>query len=159
MKQVILPRTAFFFAKETLIMENFYEELKRYYLPAFGWQNGVTTGSFGRWFDDWEAENKQTYVFDVLPTGGQGSLGYLGHYGGCTHDYDYFLSLKNFGVTCYIYKPLLPTQDLKGGLVVDWREIIYQMALDYMEHSHDDDYEIVLAKNNPEFIYGVTGYE
>ena len=41
----------------------------------------------------------------------------------------------------------------------DWRELIYQMALDYLEHNHDDDYEVVLYKNNPSFRYGRTGYE
>ena len=41
----------------------------------------------------------------------------------------------------------------------DWRELIYQMAQDYMEHNHDDDYEIKLYKNNPSFKYGHTGYE
>lgn len=135
------------------------EELQRYYQPAFGWTNGVSVGTFGKWFDDWEAENHKTYVFDVLPTGGTGSLGYLGHYTQCSHYYEYFLNLKYYGVTCYIYKPLLPTQDLKGGFVVDWREIIYQMALDFLAHGHDDDYEIILARNNPEYVHGITGYE
>ena len=117
----------------------------------------VSEGVYGKWFEDWEAENHKTYVFDVLPD--NKGLGYLGHYGGCTHKYSYFLNLKNQGVICYIYKPLLPTQDLHRGLVVDWREIIYQMAQDYMNHNHDDDFEIVLARNNPEYERGITGYE
>lgn len=128
------------------------EDIKEYY--GYGY---IAEGSFGKWFEDWEAENHQTYVFDVLPDGK--GLGYLGHYGGCSHQYSYFLNLKNQNVTCYIYKPLLPTQDLHGGLVVDWREIIYQMAQDYISHSHDDDFEIVLARNNPEYERGITGYE
>ena len=41
----------------------------------------------------------------------------------------------------------------------DWRELIYQMGLDYLEHNHDDDYEVVLYRNNPSFMYGRTGYE
>ena len=116
----------------------------------------VSEGTYGKWFEDWEAENHQTYVFDVLPNG---KLGYLGHYGGCSHRYTYFLDMKNYDVTCYIYKPLLPTQDLQGGMIVDWRELIYQMALDYMAHSYEDDFEVVLARNNPEFVRGITGYE
>lgn len=128
------------------------EDIKEYY--GYGY---ISEGAYGKWFEDWEAENHQTYVFDVLPDGK--GLGYLGHYGGCSHQYSYFLNLKNQNVTCYIYKPLLPTQDLHGGLVVDWREIIYQMAQDYMTHSHDDDFEIVLARNNPEYERGITGYE
>lgn len=127
------------------------QDIKQYY--GYG---AISEGSYGKWFEDWEAENHQTYVFDVLPNG---KLGYLGHYGGCSHRYTYFLNLKQYNVTCYIYKPLLPTQDLHGGLVVDWREIIYQMAQDYMTHSHDDDFEVVLARNNPEYANGITGYE
>ena len=126
------------------------EDIKAYY------DSSVSEGYYGKWFDDWEAEEHKTYVFDVLPNG---KLGYLGHYGGCTHPYTYFLNLKNKNVICYIYKPLLPTQDLKGGFVVDWREIIYQMAQDYMTHCHDDDFEIILARNNPEYENGITGYE
>ena len=127
-------------------------DIKMYY--GYGY---VAEGSYGKWFEDWETESHQTYVFDVLPDGK--GLGYLGHYTTCTHHYSYFLNLKNQNVTCYIYKPLLPTQDLHSGLIVDWREIIYQMAQDYMAHSHDDDFEIVLAKNNPEYERGITGYE
>lgn len=41
----------------------------------------------------------------------------------------------------------------------DWRELIYQMAQDYYDHNHDDDYEIVLHNNNPSFPFGKTGYE
>jgi hypothetical protein len=33
------------------------------------------------------------------------------------------------------------------------------MAQDYMTHSHDDDFEVVLARNNPEYANGITGYE
>ena len=45
---------------------------------------------------------------------------------------------------------------------VDWRELIYRMAIDYRRHNHDDDFEVRLAKNNsPWELYpkGVTGYE
>ena len=41
----------------------------------------------------------------------------------------------------------------------DWRELIYQMAVDYYDHNHDDDYEIVLKRNNPTYPFGRTGYE
>jgi hypothetical protein len=33
------------------------------------------------------------------------------------------------------------------------------MAIDYFNHNHDDDYEIQLHKNNPEYKFGKTGYE
>ena len=26
----------------------------------------------------------------------------------------------------------------------DWRELIYQMPVDYFDHNHEDDYEIIL---------------
>lgn len=41
----------------------------------------------------------------------------------------------------------------------DWRELIYQMAVDYLDHNHDDDYEVILYQNNPSYRYGRTGYE
>ena len=49
---------------------------------------------------------------------------------------------------------------------VDWREIIYQMALDYYKYYHTDMYEYYLRQNNQFFIdnksaypRGETGYE
>jgi hypothetical protein len=62
------------------------QDIKQYY--GYG---AISEGSYGKWFEDWETENHQTYVFDVLPNG---KLGYLGHYGGCSHRYTYFLNLK-----------------------------------------------------------------
>ena len=41
----------------------------------------------------------------------------------------------------------------------DWREIIYQMAKDHLNHNHDDDFEVVLSRNNPIYKHGRTGYE
>lgn len=54
--------------------------------------------------------------------------------------------------------------------VRDWRELIYQMAIDYRKHMHDaetpdaetdfiDSFLPVIAQNNPEYIDGQTGYE
>ncbi len=43
---------------------------------------------------------------------------------------------------------------------MDWREIIYRMAIDYRRYNHDDDFEVRLAANNtPLYPRGVTGYE
>lgn len=43
---------------------------------------------------------------------------------------------------------------------VDWREIIYQMALDYNKHYHEDDFLYQVAQNNKDYYpYGQTGYE
>lgn len=41
----------------------------------------------------------------------------------------------------------------------DWREIIYQMALDYYRYNTFDDFEIRLIQANPEYPTGQTGYE
>lgn len=42
----------------------------------------------------------------------------------------------------------------------DWREIIYQMALDYRKHNHEDDFLLTVQKNNPDhYPEGITGYE
>lgn len=41
----------------------------------------------------------------------------------------------------------------------DWRELIYQMASDYLKHGTEDNFAQKIQENNPEFIHGVTGYE
>lgn len=43
--------------------------------------------------------------------------------------------------------------------VVDWRELIYLMAVDYFAHNHDDDFAIQIARRNPQYPFGKTGYE
>ena len=96
---------------------------------------------------------------------------------GCGHTFDIFLSLSHvYNVDSWCYKPYLPnggeifydmpTADGYRFHVVDWREIIYQMAKDYYLHNHDDDYEVMLNRNNtlPDFNIrlferGHTGYE
>lgn len=46
--------------------------------------------------------------------------------------------------------------DLRGG----WREMIYQMALDYRRCNHDSDFEYKLKQANPDLVKnGRTGYE
>jgi hypothetical protein len=45
-------------------------------------------------------------------------------------------------------------------IIVDWREIIYQMAVDFREYGQNDDYISKLQKLNPKTcIKGKTGYE
>ena len=47
-----------------------------------------------------------------------------------------------------------------GQIHCDWRELIYQMASDYMKHNKDDDFIIQVGKNNPDYYPdGYTGYE
>lgn len=50
---------------------------------------------------------------------------------------------------------------VEGERVVytEWREIIYQMALDYYKYNILDDFELRLIKANPEYPTGQTGYE
>jgi len=113
---------------------------------------------------------RDIYIFDVES---DGTLGYYGHYNGCTHYYEYFLerALEGLG-TSYIYKPEIPESE--GGdvsnIVVDimknrvynqdWREIIYQMALDYYQHGQEEDFEQRIIENNyPYYPTGLTGYE
>lgn len=42
---------------------------------------------------------------------------------------------------------------------MDWRELIYRMALDYYRHNQEENFLINLELANPEFIDGKTGYE
>ena len=47
-----------------------------------------------------------------------------------------------------------------GVAPVDWREIIYQMAIDHFKYGHLDDFELKLQAANPnEYPNGITGYE
>lgn len=119
--------------------------------------NGRSTVSYssycsGKWGANWA--NKKLFVFDVV----DGKLGYHGHNPTCTHLYhDYFMNLYHDAALsghdfhAYIYKPQLPSQvvyDIEAALseqakllanpVVDWREIIWRMADDYMKHSMKD---------------------
>ena len=96
---------------------------------------------------------------------------------GCGHSFEIFQALHDsYNVDSWIYKPIIPnggelvydmpTADGYRFNIVDWREIIYQMAKEYYLHNHDDDYEIMLNRNNtiPQFHmrlfeHGRTGYE
>ena len=47
----------------------------------------------------------------------------------------------------------------ENGLQVDWREIIYQMAIDYQANNAKDDFYKKLKENNDYVVNGKTGYE
>lgn len=47
----------------------------------------------------------------------------------------------------------------ENDMVVDWREIIYQMALDYYASGNEEDFRFQVAAANPEYPLGKTGYE
>ena len=42
---------------------------------------------------------------------------------------------------------------------VDWRELIYQMALDYRKYNYQDDFLYYIIQSNPQYPTGKTGYE
>lgn len=64
-----------------------------------------------------------------------------------------------------ILQNILKIQDTKnketvGVQYVDWREIIYQMALDYRNQHYNHDFEYRLSKLNDDlYLNGKTGYE
>ena len=41
----------------------------------------------------------------------------------------------------------------------DWRELIYQMAIDFRKHGTKPDYYLQLEQYNPQYLNGKTGYE
>lgn len=83
-------------------------------------------------------------------------------------DYLYFSRLKDQkgnniienvtknGTTSSYFKNSLFTI---SGENYDWRELIYQMALDYYKCGQDEDFRMRLAQANPQFPLGYTGYE
>lgn len=98
------------------------------------------------------------------------------YHGGCAHSYTWWLeSFDSGGIYeggfAYFYKPQVPADELgEGGqgLILgdqivynlDWRELIYQMALDYMDRGDEDDFLIRLREKNASFYpTGITGYE
>ena len=104
-------------------------------------------------------------------------------YSGCSNDHTYLEFLENDvkkdGNTVYFYHPAFPAYDSyedlvsdqidkeyeeyeKQGLLnyVDWREVIYQMALDYYKYNTLDEFESRLIEANPiDYPTGQTGYE
>lgn len=60
--------------------------------------------------------------------------------------------------TYNIYFYILPNKKYSTS-DYDWRELIYQMALDYFGHNQESDYLIKIEASNPSFIDGKTGYE
>ena len=116
--------------------------------------------------------NRPVFLFDVNK---DGTLGYIGHNpirdnqlpeNYCWHTYSYFLDLATGGNLAYIYKPKIPTNVNINYKKVDWREIIYQMALDYFKHGQEEDFLYKVQTNNLKmdglssyYPEGETGYE
>ena len=116
--------------------------------------------------------NRPVFLFDVNK---DGTLGYIGHNpwedgrlpeDSCWHLYSYFLDLAKDGNLAYIYKPKIPAYVNINYKKVDWREIIYQMALDYFKHGQEEDFLYQVQNNNLKmdglssyYPEGETGYE
>lgn len=118
--------------------------------------NGAKIGPY---YGSWDNEKEDLYVFDLLS---DNTIGYVGHGASCTHPWNsYFDPLYQHGGRAFVYKPIIPTQDSENIYYTkqNWRELIYQMACDYQQYGHDDDYAIRLAKLNPTYKNGQTGYE
>ena len=95
-------------------------------------------------------------------------------HGICGHTYTYYIQQAQNGIGAYIHDPQIPdkvldnldestlydgrTEIISG---VDWREIIYQMAIDYNAHCHEDDFMVKVYNNNEGLFNedGTTGYE
>lgn len=61
------------------------------------------------------------------------------------------------GTILYSVEPI--KSDIENK-VCDWREIIYQMAIDFRRHNREDEFYITIRRNNPETCpKGMTGYE
>lgn len=96
-------------------------------------------------------------------------------YHGCGHTYLLMLEYEETKecFKSYVYKPKIPGLDysaeqvgdivytaVKPDKIVDWREIIYQMALDFFQYNQKDDFLAVIgANNNVLYPTGYTGYE
>ncbi len=144
------------------------------------------TGSIGRYCKEttkldlnsifppgsWWNMDRPVFLFDVNK---DGTLGFVGHNPisdlwlpeqSCGHTYSYFLDLAKDGNLAYIYKPKIPTDVNINYKKVDWREIIYQMALDYFKHGQEEDFLYQVQNNNLKmdglssyYPEGETGYE
>lgn len=120
----------------------------------------------------WNA-NEPLFLFDITPQGGLYSAVHNppnDNYTpaqSCGHSYSWFIDrANNEGIRSFIYDPTIPSTVKILYNKVDWREIIYQMALDYMDHQGEDDFLLKVAENNisvedGESYYptGYTGYE
>ena len=126
----------------------------------------------------WDKNRTDLHIFDVDITEDgnlNGPLRSAVHNPSCSHTYtSYFLNnaKKNHFVS-YIYKPKFPESVqvvIDQNMIIkaankrhyncEWREIIYQMAKDYLKHEHDQDFLSAVAENNPDYYpSGYTGYE
>lgn len=74
---------------------------------------------------------------------------------------EYYISFDKVLYTTHSLDNLnFDLSDLAFKCDLDWRELIYQMSLDYFKYNTQDDFELELRKNNLHFYpTGRTGYE
>lgn len=132
-------------------------------------------GTYHMW-QNWE--NRPLHIFDVKITENgdlNGPLYSVVHNPYCGHLYtSYFLNEgKEKGFVSYIFNPTFPVSvetQINNTVLTklmgqqhwgcDWREVLYQMARDYLKYEHTPDFLSTLAKNNPDYYpSGYTGYE
>ena len=94
------------------------------------------------------------------------SSAFMHRFNSCGHTLQWFLEKANTqNYNSYIYQPIIPIDAMQQQLdeeakmkaelingnrlhIVDWREIIFQMAKDYYQHHLEDDFSIKLRDNN-----------
>ena len=71
------------------------------------------------------------------------------------------LNVANMEYDAMSQSLILPLpSDISAVRVCDWRELIYQMALDYRKYNHLDNFHTKVAAANPDtYNNGLTGYE
>ncbi len=93
----------------------------------------------------------------------------------CGHQYQGYFVARD--IKAYFYKPTIPGQEYTSNLEeavkeqvkqaftfytynCEWREVLYQMARDYLRNGRADDFLAVIAENNGDlYPSGTTGYE
>ena len=93
----------------------------------------------------------------------------------CGHQYQSYFVARD--IKAYFYKPTIPGHEYTSNLEdsikeevrkqftlhtfeCEWREVLYQMACDYLKHGHEDDFAAIIAAHNKNFYPdGITGYE
>lgn len=69
---------------------------------------------------------------------------------------------KSLNGNTYISGSSYSDSESENKIICDWREIIYQMAVDYYQEGHHDDFEVKISKANSSlglYPFGTTGYE
>ena len=145
-------------------------DLEKYFPIAESYPPSYPLGRYSvEWKPNWEC-----FIFDTI----DGYLGYTGHNPYCTHGYDdYFMEQYRINRAAghefhaYFYKPKIPSIILEqtelevieekvknSNKIVDWREIIYQMARDYLKHGMTDEYNYEPVKKVTQEEFNIEDY-